>query len=86
MARGGRKRGVAARAAGTGTRSQGWGASSGVAGDSDSQGPNDCSVAMPVLFWRGGGLSSQLSLIVADPWTAIAQAVGISSRVIEVSR
>ena len=64
LSAGGRKRGAAASVAGTRAGSQGWGASSGVAGDGNSRGPEDRSAdAPPVAFW-----------------TAMAQMVGIGSR------
>jgi len=54
---GGRKRGAAALVAGTRAGSQGWGACSGVAGDGDGRGPDDCAAdAPPVAFRRGGSL------------------------------
>jgi hypothetical protein len=57
LSAGRRKRGAAALVAGTRTGSQGWGASSGVVGDSDNRGPDDRAAdAPPVAFWRGGSL------------------------------
>ena len=53
----GRKRRVAVSAAGTGTGSRGWGASSGAAGDDDGRGPDDCSVDATPSCFRGGGHS-----------------------------
>jgi hypothetical protein len=51
LSAGGRKRGVAALMAGTRTGSQGWGASSGVVGDGDGQGPDESAAdAPPVAF------------------------------------
>ena len=66
LSTGGRKRGAAASVARTRTGSQGPGASSGVAGDSN-WGPDDCAAdAPPVMFLRGG-FSSRPPLIGADP-------------------
>ena len=58
LSAGGRKRGAAASVASrTRTGSQGPGASSGVAGDSDCRGPDDRAAdAPPVTFSRGGVL------------------------------
>ena len=57
LSAGGRKRGAAASVARTRTRSQGPGASSGVAGDGDCRGPDDRAAdAPPVTFSRGGVL------------------------------
>jgi len=57
LSAGGSKRGVAALVAGTRTGSQGWGASSGVAGDGSGRGPDDRAADAPfVAFRRGGSL------------------------------
>ena len=57
LSAGGRKRGAAASVARTRTRSQGPGASSGLAGDGDCRGPDDRAAdAPPVTFSRGGVL------------------------------
>ena len=75
---GGRKRGAAALVAGTHTvsQSQGWGVSSGVAGDGDGWGPADdrTADAPPIAFRRGGSL--------LPPWMAMARTsvIGVISR------
>jgi len=57
LSAGGRKRGVAALVAGTCKGSQGWGASSGMAGDGDGWGLDDRAAdAPPIPFRRGGSL------------------------------
>ena len=54
LSAGGRKRGAAALVAGTRRESQGWGASSGVAGDGDSRGPEDRAADTPRRDSEGG--------------------------------
>jgi len=57
LSAGGRKRGAAALVAGTRTGSQGWGVSSGVAGDGGGRGTDDrVTDAPPVAFRRGGSI------------------------------
>jgi hypothetical protein len=55
LSAGGRKRGVAALVAGTRKGSQGWGASSGVAGDGDGRGPDTARGRYPPVAFRTGG-------------------------------
>jgi hypothetical protein len=81
LSAGGRKRGAAALVAGTRRGSQGWGASSGVAGDGDGRGPDDRAADSPPSRFGGGGISSRPPSIVTDPWTAMAQTVGIRSTI-----
>ena len=57
LSAGGRKRGVAALVAGTRKGSQGWGASSGVAGDGDGRGPDDRAQQIPPRRVSEGGVS-----------------------------
>jgi len=72
LSAGGRKRGAAALVAGTRTRSQGWGASLGVAGDDDGRGPDNRAADAPPVTFRRGGLSSRPPSFIVDPWTAMA--------------
>ena len=76
LSAGGRKRRTKALAAGTGTGSRGRGVSSGVAGDGDAWGPDDCAADAPPSRFGEGGLSSRPQAIIAYPWTAMAQTVG----------
>ena len=60
--------------------SQGRGASLGMAGGSDSWGPDDRAVdAPPPSCFGRGGFSSRLTSIIADPWTAMTWTVRIRS-------
>jgi hypothetical protein len=77
LSAGGRKRGAAALVAGTRTGSQGWGASSGMAGDGDGRGPDDRAADAPPSCFGGEGLSPRPPSIVTDPWMAMARMVGI---------
>ena len=54
----------------------GGGASSGVAGNGNAWGPDDRAADAPPSRFGEGGLSSHPQVIIAYPWTAMAQTVG----------
>ena len=73
LSMGGRKRRATALVVETQTGSQGRGASLGVAGDSDSWGPDDRTSDAPPLRFRKWGSSSRPPSIFADPWMAMTR-------------
>ena len=65
LSTGGRKRRAKALAAGTGMGSQGWGGSSGLAGDGNTWGPDAREADAPPSRFGEGGLSSRPQAIIA---------------------